>query len=183
MPTVDDNKPNDPVRIRDDTREVENHNARPPGVAIDTIVVHADAAARAASSVNWIKNNESDVSYHTLVERDGDVRHLVPPRRRAWHAGKSAFKGRGDVNDFSLGLAFANRNDGVEEYTELQYQIGAAVVALWMREFPAITMDRITDHATVALPKGRKTDPGPRFDMKKFKEYVGKTSKAVHVDG
>lgn len=174
--TPDDNAANDPVDVHTRFKNVENDNERPRGIEVNTIVIHADAAKRASSSVSWIEADESDVSYHSLVERDGDLHRFVEPERRAWHAGKSVFMGRANVNDYSLGLAFANRNDGVEEYTELQYQVGAAEAATWMRKFPAITMDRITTHNFIA--PGRKTDPGPQFDMEKFKEYVQK-----HLDG
>lgn len=174
--TVDDNAPGDPVDVQTRFKNVENDNARPAGTVIDTIVVHADAGKKAAGTVSWIEDDESDVSYHSFVERDGDLHRLVEPERRAWHAGKSSFRGRSDVNDFSLGLSFANRNDGVEEYTDLQYAIGAAEAATWMRRYPGITMDRITTHAEIA--PGRKTDPGPRFDMARFKELVQK-----HLDG
>lgn len=177
--TVDDNKPGDPVRIHQREGNVENDNARPHGVDIDTIVVHADAGKNAAGTVSWIEDDGSNVSYHSFVERDGDLHRFVEPERRAWHAGKSVFKGRSDVNDFSLGLSFANRNDGVEEYTEIQYQVGAAEAAGWMRKYPKITMDRITDHATIS--PGRKTDPGPRFDMTKFKHYVQLTLDGVTI--
>lgn len=183
--TVDDNAPDKPVGVHSREKNVENDNARPKGVVVDTIVIHADAGTRAAGTVSWIEDDRSDVSYHSFVERDGDLHDFVEPERRAWHAGKSAYRGRVDVNDFSLGLAFANRNDGVEEYTEIQYQVGAAKAAQWLRlkerngvQF-AVTLERITDHATIALPPGRKTDPGPMFDMVKFKTYVEKTLNGI----
>jgi N-acetyl-anhydromuramyl-L-alanine amidase AmpD len=188
--TVDDNRPDDPVDVQERYKNVENDNARPAGVVVDTIVIHADAGKKASGSVDWIEDDKSDVSYHTLIERDGDVHRLVEPERRAWHAGKSRYDGRDDVNDFSLGISFANRNDGVERYTELQYQIGAAEVATWirLREQRGVTFKcsiaRITDHATIRTAwneqyptkKGAaKSDPGPMFDMEKFKDYVQKT--------
>ena len=180
--TPDDNAPNDPVDVHNRFKNVENDGPRPKGIVVDTIVIHADAAKKAAGSVSWIEADESDVSYHSLTERDGDLHRFVEPWRRAWHAGKSVFMGRANVNDYSMGLAFANRNDGVEEYTEIQYQVGAAEAAYWMslKELNGvkfnITMDRITTHAIIS--PGRKNDPGPQFDMEKFKNYVQK-----HIDG
>lgn len=147
-----------------------NQNARPAGVAVDTIVLHADAAKQATASVSWIVSPEAKVSYHTLVDRDGTVYTFVPLERRAWHAGVSEFQGRKHCNDFSIGLAFANRNDGHEPYTAVQYHVGAALCAAYLRRFPHITLDRITTHAAVS--PGRKTDPGPRFDLARFKTLV-----------
>lgn len=145
-----------------------NHNARPAGVSVDTLVLHADAAAQASSSVGWIRARESGVSYHALVDRDGTVYRFVETARRAWACGKSTFAGRSDVNDFSVSLAFANRNDG-EPYTELQYQVGAALTAEWMKKHPAITFERITTHAIIS--PGRKTDPFG-FDLERFVALV-----------
>lgn len=146
-----------------------NHGARPKGMPIDTIVLHADAGASAKGSIEHIKNPASKVSYHCLVDRDGTVYRFVETARRAWACGESEFQGRPNVNDFSLSLAFANRNDGVEPYTDLQYQVGAAVAAAWMRVFPAIIENRITTHAEIS--PGRKTDP-KGFDLPRFKQLV-----------
>lgn len=147
-----------------------NHSARPAGTTIDCVVLHADASVHAEGSVSWIQSPKSKVSYHALVDRDGTIYVFVPTERRAWHAGVSSFDGRPNCNDYAIGLSFANRNDGREEYTAKQYQAGALLVAEWMRRYPAITLDRITTHAAVS--PGRKTDPGPRFDFAAFKRLI-----------
>lgn len=147
-----------------------NQNARPVGTIIDTIVLHADASAKARASIDWIERSEARVSYHTLIDRNGTVYTFVPLARRAWHAGVSSFMGRPNCNDYSIGVSFANRNDGKELITEAQLSVGAAVCASYMRLYPAITLDRITTHAIVS--PGRKTDPCPPFDMEAFRELV-----------
>lgn len=147
-----------------------NHSPRPKGTVVDCLVIHADGAAKASASVSWIRSKESKVSYHVLIDRDGSVYSFVPLDRKAWHAGVSEYRGRKNVNDFSLGMAFSNRNDGLEPYTDMQYQVGAAIAAEWMQRFPAVTLDRITTHAAIA--PGRKTDPGPCFDLLQFVALV-----------
>lgn len=154
-----------------------NHNARPAGMVVDTVVLHCDAAADAQASISWIRSRVSKVSYHVLIDRDGTAYRFVESSRRAWHAGVSEFRGRSNVNDFSLGLAFANDNRG-EPYTDLQLQVAAAVVASWMRVFPAIAADRITTHAAVREawrvhhPDAEvKTDPHA-FDLLQFLALV-----------
>jgi N-acetylmuramoyl-L-alanine amidase len=159
-----------------------NHGARPATIDVDTVVLHATADADTMQSVNWCctpaPKNPKPVSYHAIVDRDGTVFQLVDPRRRAWHAGVSRHLGRDNVNDFSVGLSFANKNDGVEKYTDAQYAAGAALVASWMRQFPLITLERITTHAEIrdAWRKNHpeaeiKTDP-VRFDLTRFKTLV-----------
>lgn len=146
-----------------------NYNERPKGVLPSVLVLHADASPKASASVAWIRRSDSKVSYHALVDRDGTVYMFVPLGKRAWHAGVSEYQGRKNVNDFSLGLAFANRNDGIEPYTDAQYEIGALLAAQWMVRFPTIGLDRITTHAIIS--PGRKTDP-MGFDMERFKALI-----------
>ena len=152
-----------------------NWNHRP--CPIDAVVLHATADDDTAGSLQWCctpkPKNPNPVSYHALVDRDGTVYALVDVEHRAWHAGVSSFKGRANANDYSIGLSFANRNDGKEPYPAVQLQVGAALVASWMRQYPAITLDRITTHRAIALPDGRKTDPAPpAFDLAAFLALV-----------
>lgn len=149
-------------------RPSPNHNARPPGAVIDCLVLHADAARTVAQSLGWMLQREAKVSYHYLIGRLGDVYQVVPDQRRAWHAGVSAFAGVADVNDFSIGVSFGNLNDGVEPYRDDQLAAGVELCAELLRRHPAITPARITTHAAIALPPGRKTDPGPRFPLADF---------------
>lgn len=150
-----------------------NHGPRPALASIDCVVLHATADADTMESVRWCcapkSENPNPVSYHAIIDRDGTVYQLVDVTQRAWHAGVSNFRGRENVNDFSIGLSFGNKNDGVEKYSDAQYAVGAALVATWIRRFPMISIDRITTHAEIA--PGRKTDP-VRFDMTRFKTLV-----------
>lgn len=142
--------------------------------AIDMILLHATADSDTEASVSWCctpkPKNPNPVSYHCIIDRDGTVFQLVDVTRRAWHAGVAQFGDHTDVNTHSIGISFANRNDG-EKYSDAQYLVGAALAAQYMRRFPRITLDRITTHAAVALPAGRKTDPAG-FDMIRFKTLV-----------
>lgn len=145
-----------------------NHGARPSGIVVDCIVLHADASNNARASIDWIKNPKSKVSYHALIDRDGTVYRFVEASRRAQHAGISEFHGRPDCNNYSIGLSFANKCDGYELFTDEQYEVGSLLCAQWIRVYPKITLDRITTHAAVAMPRGRKNDPGPAFDLPRY---------------
>jgi N-acetyl-anhydromuramyl-L-alanine amidase AmpD len=148
-----------------------NWSHRPTGTEIDCVVLHATASDDVDQDVAWCRDKQSKVSYHVIVDRYGAIWDLVSVDHRAWHAGVSSFCARPNVNDYSIGLSFANKNDGVEPYTEEQYEVGAALVAGYIRTYPAITLDRITTHRAIALPAGRKTDP-LGFFMQRFKDLV-----------
>lgn len=152
------------------SRPSPNFNARPPGVAVDCVVLHADASHSASGTLSWIctrqPNPKDRVSYHYLVDRDGTVYQCVDDWKRAWHAGVSVYQGRADVNDFSLGVSFANAQQG-EPFPKRQLEAGIQLVAdrcLVHR----ITPLRITTHAAVAIPVGRKKDPGAQFPTADF---------------
>ena len=114
------------------------------------------------------------VSSHLFVDRRGAVTQYVPLIRRAWHAGKSEFRGRPACNDFSIGIELEGCDD--EAYCDAQYKVGAALVVELMRVWPAIRPDHVVRHSDIA--PGRKTDPGPAFDWQRFRTAVEACRKA-----
>ncbi len=105
------------------------------------------------------------VSSHLFIRRDGSVVQFVPLNKRAWHAGVSECEGRTNVNDFSVGIEL----EGCDElpFEDEQYRALAAVTRLLFEYFPDMNPDRIYGHSDVA--PGRKTDPGPCFDWRRFR--------------
>ncbi|PLW75073.1 N-acetylmuramoyl-L-alanine amidase [Cohaesibacter celericrescens] len=79
------------------------------GFAPRGIVLH-DTAGRleAGQAVNWFLQAEARASAHLTVERDGRVTQQVGFERRAWHAGKSCYRGEKDVNAFAFGIEMVN---------------------------------------------------------------------------
>ncbi len=100
------------------------------------------------------------VSAHLLIDRLGQVTQFVPFDKKAWHAGASEFRGRGNCNDFSIGIELEGCDD--EEFTTEQYRSLISVTKLLMAEYSDITIAKIVGHSDIA--PGRKTDPGPHFD-------------------
>ena len=109
-----------------------------------------------------------EVSSHLLIERDGSITQFVSFDDRAWHAGVSAFCGRENCNDFSIGIELEGCD--TEAYTDAQYKSLAAVTGDLMHAYPAITRDRITGHSDIA--PDRKTDPGPAFDWGRYRALL-----------
>ena len=147
-------------------RASPHHSDRPAvNGSITAIVLHCDAGATEEGTLSWLANPISKVSYHYLVGRDGTVYQCVDESEKAWHAGVSEFHGVKFCNNFSLGLAFANRNDG-EPYTPAALLSMADLCRDIMSRYPAITKDRVTAHYIVS--PGRKHDPCPPFDLAAF---------------
>ena len=129
-----------------------NHNDRKSRIRL--IVLHCDASPSEQATLSWLANPASKASYHALIHRDGWVSRIVPDERRAWHAGKAKWQDITDVNSASLGLAFANRNNGKEPLTSAQLDIAQAVIQYWRQRYD---IEAVVGHRDVA-PQ-RKTDP------------------------
>ena len=106
--------------------------------------------------VSWILNDESNVSYHVLIDTDGARTVFANDTQRAWHAGTSEFNGQHHCNGFMLGLAFTN-DTNTRELTEAE--IDSAVEFLlprfkrwgWPKDLSTVTTHR-------EVSPGRKND-------------------------
>lgn len=154
-----------------------NVDDRPHGIEPDLLVIHNISLPPGQFGGPWIEQlfqNRLDpdahpffaeiagvrVSAHLLIRRDGELVQFVALPRRAWHAGRSVFKGRPECNDYSIGIEL----EGSDEiaYTDRQYARLCEVTGIIQSRYPAITPERITGHEEIS--PGRKTDPGPAFD-------------------
>lgn len=104
------------------------------------------------------------VSAHLFVQRSGAIVQFVSFDRRAWHAGRSSWKGNSGCNDYSIGIEI----EGMDQvpYEGAQYTtLRRVLAALWQR-YPGLARDAVVGHEHVA--PGRKTDPGPAFDWRRL---------------
>ena len=105
------------------------------------------------------------VSAHFFVRRNGEIIQFVSCRKRAWHAGKSCWKGKACCNDFSIGVEMEGSD--TTPFTDSQY---IALVSLTMELSKVYPIEDIIGHSDIA-PK-RKTDPGPYFDWHQYQEAL-----------
>lgn len=105
-----------------------------------------------------------EVSAHLLIKRNGEVMQFVPFDKRAWHAGVSEFQGESNCNDFSIGIELEGADN--VPFDEKQYSVLQQVTQALLAAYPTIEVPRIVGHSDIA--PGRKTDPGPHFDWKRY---------------
>ncbi len=105
------------------------------------------------------------VSSHLFMRRDGSIAQFVPFDRRAWHAGRSAWRGRAGCNDFSIGIELEGMD--LLPYADAQYDALARTLPALRAAYPGIVQDAIVGHEHVA--PGRKTDPGPAFEWHRLR--------------
>jgi AmpD protein len=162
-----------------------NHDARPDGTVIDLLVIHSISLPPGQFGGPWIEDlflNRLDptahpyfagiaglrVSAHLLIRRDGTLIQFVDLRRRAWHAGESAFQGRSACNDFSIGVELEGSDD--TPFTQAQYDSLVGVTGQLMARCPGIRPERVVGHCDIA--PGRKTDPGPYFSWRAYRNRI-----------
>jgi hypothetical protein len=155
-------------------------------LANSPIIVLHETTNSAQSAVNTFKGNNSgdenkQVSYHTLIARNGLVVYLVPPDKRAFGAGNSVFESKNgvetvqtnptlkpSVNNFAYHVSLETPPDAWDKnvtshsgYTDEQYYALA-----WLIAQSDVSDDRITTHRIVDR-SGQRIDP-VSFDFDKF---------------
>jgi len=129
---------------------------------VSILVMHYTGMPDAASAIAWLRNPESKVSAHYVVAEDGQVLRLVDEAHRAWHAGKSHWRGIDNLNSASIGIEIVNPGHefGYRPFPDVQIdaviELTAAIVARH-----AITRGNVVGHSDIA-PR-RKQDPGELF--------------------
>jgi len=130
---------------------------------VSMIVLHYTGMVDAAAAITRLCDAESKVSCHYLIAEDGEIVRMVPEEKRAWHAGKSYWRGIEDVNSASIGIELVNPGHelGYRPFPEAQM---VALLQL-MTEIVGrhgITRGNIVGHSDIA--PARKIDPGELFD-------------------
>lgn len=105
------------------------------------------------------------VSAHFFIAREGCLTQFVALHDRAWHAGRSCWRGREACNDFSIGIELEGCDE--EPFTALQYQALGRLLTDLKRCMPVLDGERIVGHSDIA--PDRKTDPGPCFDWQRVR--------------
>ena len=111
--------------------------------------------------------NPPHVSSHYMVEEDGRIFRLVAEERRAWHAGRSFWRGQTDINAVSIGIEIVNPGHefGYRPFPDVQ--IGAVIDLIGeIRGRWTIPDTRILGHSDVA--PDRKDDPGELFPWRRI---------------
>ena len=129
---------------------------------VSMIVLHYTGMPDAEGALARLTSPEAQVSAHYLVKEDGEVIQLVDEENRAWHAGKSYWRGITDVNSASVGIEIVNPGHefGYRNFPDEQIASVIPLVAD-IKERHGIGRGNIVGHSDVA--PARKEDPGELF--------------------
>lgn len=160
-----------------------NEGPRPAGEAVTLAVVHSislppgqyggDAIERLFTNrLDWDAHpyfqqiRGAQVSAHFVIRRDGAPLQFVSCDRRAWHAGRSSWRGRANCNDFSIGIELEGLEG--ETFEDGQMRTLAALLQALRLRYPIAD---VAGHEHVA--PDRKIDPGPGFDWAALQRLLG----------
>lgn len=151
-----------------------NFGMRPAHAVIDLAVIHSISlppGQYGGPEIEQLFTNQLDwqahpyfktiagleVSSHFVIRRDGQTDQYVSVLNRAWHAGASQWRGRGNCNDDSVGIEL----EGLEGDTFEPAQYTALAVLLRSLRL-YLPLQYIAGHEHIA--PGRKFDPGQGFN-------------------
>ena len=141
-----------------------NFGSRREDTKIQFIILHYTAMDK-QSSLDRLCSSDYEVSCHYLIDSAGTCYQLVDDNKRAWHAGKSFWRGLRDINSRSLGIELVN--SGNEAYPKAQME-SLMLLLRDLLDIHRISPQNVLGHSDIA--PSRKTDPGKWFDWRLLSE-------------
>ena len=144
-------------------RPSPNFDARPGDGRVDLLILHYTGMRTVQEALDRLCDPAAKVSAHYLIDEDGSVTRLVGEEKRAWHAGISSWRGRGDINGASIGIELVNPGHefGYRRFPEAQMAALEELARGILHRHP-IPPRHVIGHSDVAPL--RKQDPGELFD-------------------
>ncbi|MBR1915627.1 MAG: N-acetylmuramoyl-L-alanine amidase [Alphaproteobacteria bacterium] len=126
-------------------------------VKIDMIVIHCLAHDVKGAIESF---HLHQVSSHYLIDEKGKIYQFVDDDKRAWHAGKSFWQRKENLNHNSIGIELCSKSFGQEAYPPAQISALIRLCQRLKRKYH-IKKERILGHSDIAPT--RKADPGKAF--------------------
>lgn len=188
------------INFTDQTKDKNSKTYEQSGGKLDTLIIHFTAGRSAETSAKFLARPDVQASAHLVIGRDGAVYQLVPFNLVSWHAGISQYGGRKGFNKYAIGIELDNagalmktgnqyqawfgkkypesdvvrathKNETTPKYwhvyTEKQLEVLTEISHLIAAKY---NIKEILGHDDIS--PGRKTDPGPAFDLTRFKRSI-----------
>jgi N-acetyl-anhydromuramyl-L-alanine amidase AmpD len=135
------------------------------------IVIHT---TEGLNSLHWLQGNSAltgmPASADFLIDRNGDIHQITLPGWFAYHSGRARWglyqEADTTINQGFYGIELENSKLDGQKVTDAQY-ISLAWLVRLLITVNHMEFSNLTDHRSVALPAGRKSDPSG-FDFTIF---------------
>ena len=144
-----------------------NYSPRKKNKIVKYIVLHYTGMKNLKLAYKKLSDNNSNVSAHYLISRKGIIFNLLCPKYKAWHAGKSKWRDKTNINDYSIGIELENKGHiyGYSNFSKKQYNSLRQLIFFLKKNFKILDKN-IVFHSDIA--PNRKRDPGEKFMINKI---------------
>jgi len=134
---------------------------------VSMVVLHYTGMPDAAGALERMCDPEAKVSAHYMIDEDGTVTRMVEEDKRAWHAGRSYWRGLTDINSASVGIELVNPGHewGYRAFPDAQMEGLIPLLHTIVKRYK-MPFANIVGHSDVA--PSRKEDPGELFDWERL---------------
>jgi N-acetylmuramoyl-L-alanine amidase len=130
------------------------------------VIIHHTAQNSCPETLHTFTIQQSQVSAHYVICKDGTVHHMLNDYLRAWQAGLSKWGNNTDINSSSIGIELDN--NGFEPFADPQ--ISSLLILLdTLKAKYKIPQENFIGHGDIA--PGRKVDPNWRFPWKTLADH------------
>jgi N-acetylmuramoyl-L-alanine amidase len=143
------------------------------------VIIHHTAQNGCPETLHTFTIQQSQVSAHYVICKDGTVHHMLSDYLRAWQAGSAKWGNNTDINSSSIGIELDN--NGFESFTDPQINSLLTLLDTLKTKYK-IPQENFIGHGDIA--PGRKVDPNWRFPWKVladhgFGNWYGDTSAVI----
>ena len=129
------------------------------------LIYHYTGMKSEKEAIKRLTKNNSNVSCHYLIKKDGEIIQIVPDLYIAWHAGISFWKKDISLNSKSIGIELSNPGhmNGYTFFSKKQISSLIKLSKILLKKFN-IKKENVLGHSDIAPL--RKIDPGEKFPWK-----------------
>ncbi|MEJ6010853.1 N-acetylmuramoyl-L-alanine amidase [Novosphingobium aquae] len=151
-------------------RQVPSPNFNARELPVTMIVLHYTGMQSADEALERLCSEEAGVSAHYLIDEGGLVTQMVAEENRAWHAGKSYWRGITDVNSASIGIELVNPGHefGYRDFPEAQIEALLPLLSD-IKKRHGVSRSNVVGHSDIA--PARKADPGELFPWERLARH------------
>ena len=129
------------------------------------LIFHYTGMKSEIAAIKRLTNNNTAVSCHYFIKRNGKIVKIVPDLYIAWHAGISSWKKDKFLNSNSIGIEISNPGHeyGYKDFSPSQIKSVISLSKKLKKKYK-IKKENILGHSDIAPL--RKKDPGEKFPWK-----------------
>ncbi len=137
---------------------------------IKFVIIHYTGMQSEIESLKKLRDYNSNVSCHYLINRKGKIIQMVKENKIAWHAGKSKWKKFKNLNENSIGIELVNKGSefGYQNFPNVQVTKLIQLCKKLKKKYK-IKDENFLGHSDIAPL--RKKDPGEKFPWKKLSKF------------